>query len=179
LNATATYGAIAIDSKSQNPLFGGGLALHWGDQTAANQGIRWSYAVSNVPSAGAGVIGIFQLVDGYRSGTFQNGTTGSTTTNGQYYLDTNLPYGNVSQNVSASHAPAITTLNDHPGLGLRNLVGATVTDSFNDYFMYRPNGGIWVPLGILSWGWNVNAAHAAAQQNWLVGQDGWSYQIVN
>jgi hypothetical protein len=58
-------------------------------------------------------------------------------------------------------------------------VGATVTDSFNDYFMYRPNGGIWVPLGILSWGWNVNAAHAAAQQNRLVGQDGWSYQIVN
>lgn len=54
---------------------------------------------------------------------------------------------------------------DAPGTILsRDFNAVTRTDAFQSFFMYRPSGAesIWVPLGVLPWGWGGTATRTIA-----------------
>jgi hypothetical protein len=69
-------------------------------------------------------------------------------------------------------APASTTVNtngvvffsDNPGINDVGVDYESVTDGFETYLIFKPNGNnnIWVTLGIVNWGWS------ATQLAWVI-----------
>jgi hypothetical protein len=57
------------------------------------------------------------------------------------------------KNSGAAGAQASVTSNDSPGISLSGLRLLIASESFDDYLMYQPDGGIWVPLMKVSWRW--------------------------
>ena len=53
------------------------------------------------------------------------------------------------------------------------FISYLTNDAFTDYLMYKPSGGIWVPVGMMSWGWSAEA------QNINPEGAGWIYAIKN
>ena len=82
-----------------------------------------------------------------------------TGTGGQYYLD-NSQFYNANSALITNTGHSITgALNfyDSPGVSEWTFWSITITDSFQTYGEFLPDGrgSIWVPLGIVTWGWGA------------------------
>lgn len=134
-------------------------------------GIRWSYDVS-AQAAQAGEVGLIQLI-GLRR--IHNAKACDPVWNA---ADQSAFYDSASG--GAPHPErAFKTLpaggrvtywdQDSPHL---SLIGATGiwSESFSarDFLMYKPSGGIWVPLGGLSWAWFATVSRDATDKPWLL-----------
>jgi hypothetical protein len=131
------------------------LFLHYGDRgIGGTPGFAPTYGVANAPVAGT--IGIFQLVNYYIApGGFQ-----PITTSGHYQYDdehAEVPWYGREATVPAGGSATLPPVSDSPGFPLDHLQTIELEENFKDYFMFRPHGGIWVPLGYLQWGWHVLA----------------------
>ena len=42
----------------------------------------------------------------------------------------------------------------------------SISESFDDYLIYRPTGGIWVTLGKMTWSWSASVAYREATQDY-------------
>jgi hypothetical protein len=88
-------------------------------------------------------------------------------TYGEYWLDNDQFYNN-----GVGAFPASTTVNtngvvffsDNPGINDVGVDYESVTDGFETYLIFKPNGNnnIWVTLGIVNWGWS------ATQLAWVI-----------
>lgn len=102
-------------------------------------------------------------------------------TGSQYWADTcwiynvdatgvNHPPVTASSNSAVTYGPTYDT----PAYGLpAMLLSLSTTDSFTDWFLYRPRGNnaIWVTLGKLSWAWGGSVTQITSNdftENWLL-----------
>ncbi|MBV8369700.1 MAG: hypothetical protein JO036_12345 [Candidatus Eremiobacteraeota bacterium] len=93
-------------------------------------------------------------------------------TNGQYWLDSQLLYNNTTVNAAAGTPVTLADqfqFSDSPAIALRSpYVSISKSDAFRTYLVYRPNGAdsIWVTAGRLAWSWSGTAV--ARRGRWVV-----------
>jgi hypothetical protein len=151
---TSVTGPIAIG----NP-WGSGRELHCGTHT--NPGLKYT-AKTTPPANGDGEIKFTQILQAALTQTPTSGPQ-QTWTIPDWWLDIDDPYANHGPNAVSASTQATTSDNDSPGLPLQvGFRDGTVSMTFKLYLMYKPAGAdsIWVPLGLLNWGWS-GAAHSA------------------
>lgn len=112
-----------------------------------------------VPSSQGGELQLAQVGVVSKSGTLSNGHSASANT-GAPRLDFSFPY----ENATAWEPDSLTGPVDSPASDLTDSTCSKVsrTDSFTDYFMFKPNSpagrpAIWIPLATENWGWSGTA----------------------
>lgn len=122
-------------------------------------GIAWAVNITT-PVGGAGQFGMVQTVSSNRTRTTNPGGVVQTrSTNGAYALDA-TPNGTVQYFTSpvAASDTVVGYPTDSPGSGMSSSYQAYEdSDSFVDYAVYQPTGGIWVTLSLMSWSWSAGA----------------------
>ena len=128
------------------------------------QGIDFSRFGLTAPPNGAGAIAVRQLIYSQQSTVDATGVRNTVqSTNGQYWLDSQLLYNNKQVAVSASAAFTLADqleFSDAPAVALRSpFASVSKSDAFLTYLIYRPNGAdsIWVTAGRLAWAWSGTA----------------------
>jgi hypothetical protein len=137
--------------------------LRFFDESSFTEGITFSSTMT-IPSGFSGTNEWVQIVNPYRSYRDTNGVWWVLSDNGSGpYLDTSYPYTNAIANIAT----------DSPGspLSSRNNE-VTAADSFKMWFMFKPTGGQWVPLRIVTWNWSGVASLSGT--NWTLSSRNWS-----
>jgi len=136
-SVTTETNHVAADANYVN-----GLALHFGNVTDGDQGIKFTQSVTEPTGFTGGDTEWVQIVDAtYRARQYNNGDWEHLSGSG---LDTEYPYATG------------TTTDDSPGTVLSDTYKKkTVDDYFTMYLMYIPTGdSIYVPLREVSWFWS-------------------------
>ena len=55
---------------------------------------------------------------------------------------------------------------DSPSIGLQNITQVTISESFETWLMYRPPGGVWVPIQHYTWSWSGSASYDSSTGTW-------------
>jgi hypothetical protein len=155
--------------------------LHLGNGCKPH-GIEWNYSVT-VPSIGAGVIAMAQLVN--TSLTYSTAAYSASYISNGFDLDTQYPYsgglitptvavsgGAKASLVGALDAPVayltVPGANNAPGSGSCTTVKRN--DTFEDYFLYQSSDSsrpsIPVTIAVMSWSWGGIATSTGGQQTW-------------
>ena len=101
-----------------------------------------------------------QVTDGVTRNVTYLGQVHTFSSTGELDLDDPYPYGFYDSNGLASYSV------DSPGQGTNGTL-VTTADSYKTYILYTPkDGGIDVPLKVVSWGWNGTAVPGTP--TWLV-----------
>ncbi len=119
----------------------------------------WQFGINlsceaTAPLGGDGEIAVTQLVQFDLEKTPNSGPTQTASSNGTFWLDTQVPYANPDPITAGNRA--ICSNGDVPTMQLiATLRKASVKDFFRTYFMYKPAGAdsIWVTLMRLDWHW--------------------------
>ncbi len=148
---------------------GVGLALHFGIDETSKQGIQWALNnLKSVPDEGAGNVCLVQLVNPSNGGIkipAAPNSPGVKVGEGSAkkgWLDTksgSFMYGGIGNQfpVGSRAADVVNSLNDSPYVPLTNFSMLYTNESFTDYLMYQPTGGIWVTIQTLTWSWGGTA----------------------
>jgi len=134
-----------------------GQLLTWGSGPSG-PAITFGYTVTD-DKGFSGTTAMTQLLD--RITTIDGNRVDLTSPNPPW-LDNEVNYAGV---VQATGTPVDVL--DAPGLFLKSTYKtAIISDSFTDYFMYKPDDhGIWVTLATTSWGWNAGATIVNVKKN--------------
>jgi hypothetical protein len=91
----------------------------------------------------------------------QSGGTGDQSTNGQYELDNQYPYGGSGTGAPPPGNPGLD-FTDSPSFGGNPLGSLVAADYFKTYILYTPpgNNSLAVPLFLVNWDWNATASQA-------------------
>jgi len=175
LSATLTSNNPKVDVGFIAP---GGDALHFGTfDRADTMGITWSTASVTAPLGGDGEIALFQLIKPNEVATtdYNEDVYSSKDRQGcpsDFVLDDPVPYVNITTPIAGGGSASVgdptyhQPLNDTPCVWLRNRYNyVTVHDTFETYLMYKPDGGIWVTLRMMTWHWG-GAASKDSQNVW-------------
>ncbi len=138
--------------------------LQFFDESSFQEGITFSGTMT-IPFGFSGTNEWVQIVlNPYRALHNTNGVWWVLADNGSGpYLDTSYPYTNVTANVAI----------DSPGTPLLNGYNeVTVTNRFKMWLMFKPTGGLWVPLKTVTWNWSGTALLSGT--NWVLANRSWS-----
>jgi hypothetical protein len=131
---TTSTGTIAVRSE------GTACVLRFGNPTT--HGIDFSSSLQ-LPQGFSGAAQWVQIVTVNRSFKDTSNNCWQFSATG---LDTTYPYDSAS------------STEDSPGSILESdQTTQNVSDSFQMWLMFRPPGGIWIPLRVVSWGWSASA----------------------
>jgi hypothetical protein len=178
VTASATYGVQQPTVNTNSVLFGSNATAYnngylifpgvWavyatGPSPSPSPGVNWTYAVSNVPSSGAGQIGLIQLANIINTAVVPSPAPTTTvlyTTGNVYCVDASptpfiYPPGPASSTWFATDAPAqpIPT----PANSFK------INEQYQDYYMYGPKNdnvgsSIWVTLASGTWKFVTNGS---------------------
>ncbi len=189
VNVVIPVGSIALDPTQNSKLAGGffpafgttgvdpsGTELQfdakYNSGASSPHGIDWMSSV-NTTASGVSVAGQFDVVQtmNYSATRIYKDFYGTLVTQRAGLLADGSPPGTVLDTSFGYHgATPVGTLirsNDSPGAALFPATYFTTPDSLNrvDSFtltlIFKPSGGIWVPLGQLPWSWSGTAVYAA------------------
>lgn len=141
--------------------------------TDNSRGIRWTAEVT-APAESGGKIAFVQVVKTERKVTVNNGKSFVLSSEGEFVLDRDFPYGLDSpervKNVNAGMKMDITN-SDTPHENLSNaLIFKSVNDEFQTYLIFKPAGKasevIWVTLKRTEWFWKGSAVRKA-KDSWF------------
>jgi hypothetical protein len=134
-----------------------GQLLTWGSGPSG-PAITFDYNVTD-DKGFSGTIAMTQVLDRI---TTINGDRVDVTSPNPPWLDNEANYAGVVQPTGTP-----VSVLDAPGLFLYSTYTTeAINDSFNDYFMYKPDDhGIWVTLATTSWGWNAGATIVNVKAN--------------
>lgn len=153
---TTVPGNIALDA---NHLEAQLVSLHFGD-AGGNPGVKFTHN-------GSVLDGSFQWVQIVNSGVSKLKKGGNQWTMTGAGLDTRYPY---SSRDETSDSPSVAGYEEDTQVaeGLDNLAYEEVeaNDSFTMYLMFKPFGGVWVPVQQVDWDWNAKA---------VKGPTGWDF----
>jgi uncharacterized delta-60 repeat protein len=148
-----------------------GLELHFGSFNSP--GMTWSGAVTTTNCPG-GEIELAQLVN-TDSRSIADGTDfrWKRTTEGAYVLDPDKKTGDVRNKPIDANATVSFQTDDTPGAPLLGYNYYYCSDKFVDYLMYRPAGGVWVTLRVVTWSWNGTAIMNLETGHWACTDPGY------
>ena len=135
--------------------------------TPANPGINYTGKMTP-PAGGAGEMKFTQILQAAITRTPTAGPR-QTWTIPDWWLDIDDPYAAHGPFAVTASTQATQSDNDSPGSPLQaGFTNNMVTMSFKLYLLYKPAGAdsIWVPLGLLSWGWSGEARSTNAGATW-------------
>jgi hypothetical protein len=159
-----SFTSVTGQIKIGNP-WGTGRELHCG--TPATPGIKYA-AKATPPAGGDGEIKFTQILQAALTQTPSSGPV-QTWSIPAWWLDIDDPYANHGPHAVTAGTQGTATDNDSPGLPLSaGFTNGTVTMTFKLYLMYKPAGAdsIWVPLGLVSWGWAGSARSTDGGATW-------------
>ncbi len=161
----------SYNSKEYGPIQTFGL---YGDLNAtgdSNAGMIWRNATVSVPApfSGNGQCTFTQLVNPDRLGYVGNNSTPLASNNGILGLDGSFDYGsrwNVTAMGNDVDSPLVIL--GRAGVSQQNPQSydqSSASDALTTYIMYRPSGGVWVPLQKFSWTWSMTIKWDGSQWN--------------
>jgi hypothetical protein len=160
---TTITGTVALDTNyvvgintNGSPIYE--LALHYGNP-AAIPGITFSNMIVmpsgnyNYGSTGYTNEWVQMVTSTLRTLLTDSGTNVWYKLQATNVLDTTYPYPN---------DPGVDTSSDSPGQGVNfSTEAVSVSDNFNRWLMFKPNGGQWVPLRVVTWSWGGSGTNIA------------------
>jgi len=127
------------------------------------EGVYCSGTVTT-PPGGQGEIGFLQLVKSDTHGVTDAGVAMKIADSGQWVLDYLGQDPMVPGHKQiAANAQGTVDYADSPGTDIAGMKSIAQFFWARTYLMYRPEGGIWVPLRMVTWDWNGDAQKNPAQ----------------